>query len=83
MTEARTSMPACATNHPTEPSVLRLHYVKSAKGLIFPRYVCCTCRSVKALAQPRAGHSFGEKREAVYGVFRLSWTPPEMLMGAS
>ena len=82
MTE-RTSLPACAKNHPGTPSVIKVTIVTFANGTTFERAHCTVCGQINARTVAHKLEAGAVRRSSsnleCYGVVRLNWTPPEML----
>lgn len=87
MTDETTSLPSCERNHPGVASDIKLVLCTNDAGTTFPRRTCTVCKMT--IARARREKEAAERCAAVphplvpYGVVRLSWTPPEVLLAVS
>lgn len=72
-----TRLASCALWHPDSPSRLaRQKSGRDTQGNSRYRVSCLECQRVRT-AEERGS----EARKRPYGVYRLTWAPPEMLLG--
>jgi hypothetical protein len=73
----RTSLPACAKNHPGVESVIKVTLCQPVGAPAFERPYCIICAQIN---QPKGRALRNRSVPEFYGVQRLSWTPPERLL---
>lgn len=79
----RTSLPACAKNHPNIPSDIKVTVCTRVDGTTFERPYCTLCTEITSQAQAAERRGRGRGADSPvkgYGVLRLGWAAPEMLL---
>jgi hypothetical protein len=71
------SLPACAKNHPGVESVIEVRICTRIGAAPYKRARCTVCAEIAA----KRGQQASSAVEG-YGVVRLDWVPPEMVLAA-
>jgi hypothetical protein len=79
VTATRASLPACAKNHPGVDSNIRVKHCAPVSGPAYDRPYCTVCAQIN---QPKGRPLRNRSVPEVYGVQRLGWTPPEVMLAA-